>query len=128
MGSYSLVDTSKHVDLLTIFRFEIEAFDDSDNRIDYLENYVTKIYCGRSALTISLAVEAANNSIKNVIELASKVHKITVLNKNEQDDVVSSVSYIIVGNCGWDYTLSSDSNEVLSLAVTYSVTPHFNKV
>ena len=56
MGKYVLTDNFKHKDFLTAFRFEVEALDVSDNHIEYLEDYVTEIYCSGSALTVSFIV------------------------------------------------------------------------
>ena len=129
MVEYKLEDTSDTAkqEFLTAFRFEIEAFDEANNSIDYFL-YAAKISCENNALKISFIVEAANDSIEGALSVISKAHKITILNKNEQDDVVSSLTYVIVKPQCWSYTLSSNSNEFLFLEVMYLGTPHFNKI
>lgn len=129
MVEYKLEDTSDtaNQEFLTAFRFSIEAFDEANNPIDYFL-HAAKVSCESNALKISFIVEAASESIEGALSIISKAHKITILNKNEQDDVVSSLTYVIVKPQCWSYTLSSNSNEFLFLEVMYLGTPHFNKI
>jgi hypothetical protein len=129
MVKYKLDNTSDiaNKEFLTAFRFSIEAFDEANNSIDYFL-YAAKISCENNALKVSFIVEVANDSIEDALSIISRAHKITILNRNEQDDVVSSLTYVIVKPQCWSYTLSSDSNEFLFLEVMYLGTPHFNKI